>query len=78
MIDRLLAELSLLLITGILAWMAMSLNMENNALRLENNRLELRVARVDRAAPWIKILTEKEREDLSLRAEQKRQGKREF
>lgn len=55
-LDRLLAAFVLILAIGLLAWNTMVLNMENRALKRANNHLGLKIAEVDRAMPWIKVL----------------------
>ena len=58
MLDRLLAALVLLLTIGVLTWCAMDLNMKTRTLQRENNSLELHIARIERAMPWIAVLNE--------------------
>ena len=79
MLNKLLTAFALLLIIGVLAWCAMDLKMRTKTLQHENNILKLRIARTDRAMPWIKVLneslTELEKNELDLKAEQLRQKK---
>ena len=79
MLDRLLAAFTLLLFIGLLAWNSMYISMKAKTLQHENNILKLRIARTDRAMPWIKVLnenlTELEKNELDLKAEQLNQKK---
>jgi len=77
MFERLLAAVIIILIIGLLTWNAMVLKAENITLKRENNHLELKIAQIHRAEPWIKILneslTELEKDELDLKAEQLKQ-----
>ena len=79
MLDRLLAAFTLLLFIGLLARNSMYISMKAKTLQHENNILKLRIARTDRAMPWIKVLnenlTELEKNELDLKAEQLNQKK---
>ena len=58
MLDRLLAAFTLLLFIGLLAWNSMYMSMKARTLQRENNSLELHIARIERAMPWIAVLNE--------------------
>ena len=57
--DRLLGALALILAIGLLLWSIMLLNIENKTLKQRNNYLELKIAEINRAMPWIKVLNKK-------------------
>jgi len=77
-IERLLTAFIVILIIGLLGWNAMVLKAENTTLKRENNHLELKIAQIHRAEPWIKVLneslTELEKDELDVKVEQSRQG----
>jgi len=76
-IERLLTAFIVILIIGLLGWNAMVLKAENTTLKLENNSMELQIAQIHRAEPWIKILneslSEQEKAELDVKVEQSRQ-----